>query len=137
MNRVRLYLHRLFRRPVVTGPYRLYVRRTPGGAMLDVEHYLTAVIETITDNADLMDLLVEIEDDRRHARKHRHEGWEPEELLVERLKDALGYELPVHGREVMRLAYRLRRCTPLPRPAASSARVVQLPAQRREGGAAA
>jgi hypothetical protein len=137
MNRIRLIAHRLFRRPTVTGPYRVYVRRTPAGAMLDVEHYLIAVIETIADNPDLMDLLTEIEEDRRNARTHRHDGWEPEELLVEKLTTALGYELPVHGREVMRLAYRLRRCTPLARPAVGSGSVVSLPAQRREGGAAA
>lgn len=135
MNRVRLYLHRLFRRPAITGPYRLYIRRIPGGAMLDVEHYLTAVIETIADNPDLMDLVGEIAEDRAESRGH--DGWEPDELLVENLKAALGYELPVHGRAVMRLAYRLRKCTPLPATLAKKGRVVQLPAQRREGGAAA
>lgn len=127
MNRVRLYLHRIFRRPVVTGPYRLYVRRTPAGAMLDVEHYLVAMIETIADNPDLMDLLAEIEEDRRNARTHRHDGWEPEQLLVEQLTTALGYELPLNGAAVARLAERLRAVAP----------VVSLPAQRREGGAAA
>ena len=81
-----------------------------------------------------LELLQEISQDRGEA--SAHDGWEPEDLLVEKLKDALGYELPVHGREVMRLAYRLRKCTPLPRPAASSARVVRLPAQRREERAA-
>lgn len=136
MNRIRLYLHRVFRRPVVSGPYRIYLRRTPTGVMLDVEHYLTALIETLVDNPDLMDLLTEIEEDRQQARAHRHDGWKPEELLVEKLSTALGYELPLYGRDVMRLAYRLRRCTPLPRPAASSARVVSLPAPRREGRAA-
>ncbi|MGW3025813.1 hypothetical protein [Streptomyces sp. NPDC001221] len=130
MNRIRLYLHRLFRRPVVTGPYRIYVRRTPAGAMLDVEHYLTAVLTTIADNPDLMDLLVEIEEDRRNARAHRHDGWEPEELLVEKLIAALGFELPVNGAAVIRLADQLRAAAP-------AASVVSLPAQRREGGAAA
>jgi hypothetical protein len=125
MNRIRLYLHRLFRRPTITGPYRLYVRRTPCGAMLDVEHYLVAVIETLADNPDLMDLLGEIEEDRRNSRAHRHDGWGPEELLVEKLTLALGYELPLNGAAVGRLADRLRAVAP----------VVQLPAQREAGAA--
>lgn len=127
MNRIRLILHRIFRRPTITGPYRLYVRRTPAGAMLDVSDYLVAMIETIADNPDLMDLLVEIEDDRRTARKHAHDGWEPEQLLVEKLTTALGYELPLNGTAVTRLADRLHAVAPL----------VSIPAQRREGGAAA
>ena len=130
MNRIRLYLHRIFRRPAITGPYRVYVRRTPGGAMLDVEHYLTSVIETLADNPDLRELLDEIAEDRSLARGH--DGWEPEELLVEKLTMALGYELPVHGRAVMRLAYRLRRCTPLP-AAPRRAPAVVVPAQREAG----
>ncbi|MFF7130327.1 hypothetical protein [Streptomyces sp. NPDC008240] len=130
MNRVRLILHRLFRRPTITGPYRLYVRRTPAGAMLDVEHYLVSVIETIADNPDLMDLLAEIEEDRRNARTHRHDGWEPEELLVEKLSTAVGYELPLNGSALTRLADRLRAVD-------VSVQVPSLPAQRREGGAAA
>ncbi|KOG21761.1 hypothetical protein [Streptomyces viridochromogenes] len=125
MNRIRLIMHRLFRRPTITGPYRLYVRRTPAGAMLDVEHYLTAVIETIADNADLMDLLVEIEEDRRSARAHKHDGWEPEQLLVEKLTTALGYELPLNGAAVGRLADRLRAVAP----------VAAIPAQREAGAA--
>lgn len=135
MIRIRLALHRLFRRPAVTGPYRVYVRRTSSGAMVDVEHYLTAMVQTIADNPDLLELLQEIAEDRAESRGH--DGWEPEALLVENLTTALGYELPVHGREVMRLAYRLRRCTPRPARPASSASVVSLPAQRREGEAAA
>ncbi|NUU22809.1 MAG: hypothetical protein HOV68_15050 [Streptomycetaceae bacterium] len=129
MNRIRLILHRIFRRPAVTGPYRLYIRRTPTGAMLDVEHYLTAVIQTLADNSDLLDLLMEIEEDRRNARAHKHDGWEPEELLVEKLCTALGYELPLYGDAVTRLADRLRAVAPAP--------AAVIPAQRREGGAAA
>ena len=125
MNRVRLYLHRLFRRPTITGPYRIYIRRTPAGAMLDVEHYLIAMIETIADNPDLMDLLAEIEEDRKNARRHRHDGWTPEELLVEKLTTALGYELPLNGAAVARLADRLHAVAP----------VVSLPAQREAGAA--
>ncbi|MFD9445008.1 hypothetical protein [Streptomyces sp. NPDC060001] len=129
MNRLRLILHRIFRKPAITGPYRLYVRRTPGGAMLDVEHYLIATIETIADNEDLMDLLVEIQEDRQNARAHKHDGWEPEDLLVEKLTTALGYELPLHGKAVAALADRLRAAVP--------AEPLAIPGQRHEGGAAA
>jgi hypothetical protein len=125
MNRIRLYWHRIFRRPTITGPYRLYVRRTPAGAMLDVEHYLIAMIETIADNPDLMDLLVEIEEDRRDARAHKHDGWEPEQLLIEKLTTALGYELPLNGAAVGRLAARLHAVAP----------VAAIPAQREAGAA--
>jgi hypothetical protein len=120
---IRLTLHRLFRRPIVTGPFRLYVRRTPSGAALDVEHYLTAVIHTLADNADLMEMLDEIAVDRAEAREH--DGWEPEELLVEKLTIALGYELPLHGAAVARLADRLRAVAP----------AVAIPAQREAGAA--
>jgi hypothetical protein len=123
MNRFRLTLHRLFRRPAITGPYRVYVRRIPAGAMLDVEHYLTAVLQTLADNPDLRDLLDEMAEDRRQARGH--DGWEPEELLVEKLTTALGYELPLYGEAVSRLADRLRAVAPAP--------AVVVPAQREAG----
>ncbi|MDX2550191.1 hypothetical protein [Streptomyces stelliscabiei] len=125
MNRVRLYLHRLFRRPAVTGPYRLYIRRIPTGATLDVSDYLIAMIETIADNPDLMDLMSEIEEDRKNAHAHKHDGWEPEALLVEQLTAALGYELPLYGDAVGRLADRLRAVAPAP--------AVAIPGQRQAG----
>jgi hypothetical protein len=93
--------------------------------MLDVEHYLTATLTTIADNPDLLDLLMEIAEDRGEARQH--DGWEPEALLVEKLTTALGYELPLHGRAVTALADRLRAAAPAPS--------VAIPAQR-VGGAA-
>jgi hypothetical protein len=125
MNRVRLILHRIFRRPATTSPHRLYIRRIPGGAMLDVEAYLIATLQTIADNPDLMDLLTEIEEDRRDARAHKHDGWEPEQLLVEKLTAALGYELPLYGDAVGRLADRLRAVAP----------AAVIPAQRKAGAA--
>lgn len=126
MNRLRLYLHRIFRRPAVTGPTRIYVRRIPTGVILDVEHYLVEVINTLADNPDLMDLLTEIEQDRETARQHRHDGWRPEQLLVERLTSLLGFEIPVYGDQVAALADRLR----------ASAPAVAVPAQREAGEAA-
>ena len=125
MNRIRLALHRLFRKPAVTGPYRVYVRRTPTGALLDIEHYLVAMLETLADNADLLDLLLEIAEDRGQARQH--DRWEPEQLLVEQLTTALGYELPLTEQGMARLVDRLSAVAP----------VVALPRQRREGEAAA
>lgn len=129
MNRLRLYLHRIFRRPAVTGPTRIHVRRIPTGVVLDVESYLVEVINTLADNPDLMDLLAEIEQDRETARQHRHDGWRPEQLLVERLTALLGYEIPVYGDAVAALADRLRAAAP-------AAPVASIPAQRRAGEAA-
>ncbi|MET7933433.1 hypothetical protein [Streptomyces sp. NPDC005322] len=125
-DRIRRALARLFCRPAVTGPTRLYVRRIPGGAVLDVGHYLTRVITSIADDPELLDLLLEIAEDRGSARQY--DGHQPEGLLVERLAAGLGYELPLYGGEVARLADRLRDAAP----------VVSVPAQRAaEGGAAA
>jgi hypothetical protein len=81
MNRLRLYLHRLFRRPAITDPMRIYTRRIPDGLMLDFEDYFTYVIETIADDEDMLALFLEIVDDRNNARVH--DGWEPERLYVE------------------------------------------------------
>ncbi|MEU8473705.1 hypothetical protein [Streptomyces hygroscopicus] len=126
MIRIRRALARLVRRPAVTGPYRVYVRRIPAGAVLDVEHYLIRVITSIADDPDLLDLLMEIAEDRGTARQY--DGHAPEALLVERLVAELGYELPLYGDAVMRLADRLAEMAP----------VVPVPAQRAaEGGAAA
>lgn len=118
MTSIRRALARIFRRPAVSGPYRLYVRRIPAGAMLDVEHYLTGVITSICDDPDLLDLLMEIAEDRGNGRLY--DGHEPEGLLVERLVNQLGYELPLYGDAVARLADRLRDVAP----------VVSVPAQR-------
>ncbi|WP_086710288.1 hypothetical protein [Streptomyces antimycoticus] len=124
-DRLRRALARLFRRPAVTGPTPIYVRRIPGGAVLDVEHYLTRVITSIADDPDLLATLLEIADERGAATGY--DGHRPESLLVERLSADLGYELPLYGGEVARLADRLRDVTPM----------VSVPAQRAaEGGAA-
>jgi hypothetical protein len=128
MNRVRLYLHRMFRRPTVTGPFRIYVRRLPSGATLDMEHYFTHVVTAIADDPDLLDLLMEIAEDRGNARAHRHDGWEPEQLLVEKLAAEVGVEVPLYDGAVAALADRLRAVAP--------AAPLSIPAQR-EGGAAA
>ncbi|MEU5595721.1 hypothetical protein [Streptomyces sp. NPDC020298] len=126
MNRIRLNLHRLFRRSAVTGPYRIYVHRTPTGVMLDVEHYLISVIKSIADDPELLDLLLEVAEDRGLARGH--DGWEPERLLVEKLTAELGYELPVYGGELTKMAQRLSVLDYVVNGAA-------IPAQREAGAA--
>jgi len=126
MNRIRLYLHRLFRRPAITGPMRLYTRPVPDGVFLDLEEYFVHVVTTIADNEDALALLMEIVEDRSVSREH--DGWEPEKLLMEHLALQVGYEVPVRGEALARLAKRLEAAAPKP---------VVIPAQRRQGGAAA
>ena len=130
MNRIRLYLHRLFRRPAITGPMRLYTRRVPDGVFLDLEDYFTYVIETLTDDEAAFALLLEIAEDRSMVREH--DGWEPERLLMERLAEQIGHEIPVRGKSLRRLGQRL--LSAVPKPVAGN--VVSIPAQR-EGEAAA
>ncbi|MFE2353419.1 hypothetical protein [Streptomyces parvulus] len=126
MNRLRLYLHRIFRRPVVTGPTRIYVRRIPTGVMLDVEDFLTNTLATIADDPDLLALLLEYADDRASATAY--DGHGPEGLRLEQIFAVTGFETPVYGDAVAALAERLRTLAPAP--------AVVIPAQR-EGGAAA
>jgi hypothetical protein len=125
MNRIRLTLHRLFRRPALTGPMRLYTRRVPDGVFLDLEDYFVHVIETLTDDEEALALLLEIAEDRGIAREH--DGWEPEQLLVEKLALIVGYEIPVRGQALARLADRLKAAAPAP--------AMAIPAQREAGAA--
>ena len=126
MNRIRLYLHRLFRRPAITEPMRIYTRRIPDGLHLDFEDYFTYVVTTIADDPALLDQFMEIVEDRAVSREH--DGWEPERLLVEKLATAVGTEVPLRGKALRQLADRLSAAAPAP--------VAAIPAQR-EGGAAA
>ncbi|MFI5687834.1 hypothetical protein [Streptomyces sp. NPDC051636] len=129
MNRIRLYLHRLFRRPVITDPMRIYTRRLPDGVALDMEEYFAYVVATIADDEELLAQFLELVDDRASAREHKHDGWEPERLLMEKLATGVGCEVRVRGKALAQLADRLRAAVP--------ARAAVVPAQRREGGAAA
>lgn len=126
MNRIRLAIHRLFRRPAITGPMRLYTRRVPDGVFLDLTDYFDHVIETLADDEEALALLLEIVDDRAMAREH--DGWEPERLLVEKLALIVGYEVPVREKALGLLIRKLQAAVPAP--------AVAIPAQR-EGGAAA
>jgi hypothetical protein len=125
MNRIRLTLHRLFRRPAITGPMRLYTRRVPDGVFLDLEDYFVHVIETLTDDEEAFALLLEIAEDRGTAREH--DGWEPEHLLMEKLALVVGYEIPVRGKALAQLANRLKAAAPAP--------AVSIPGQREAGAA--
>ncbi|GHI91691.1 hypothetical protein [Streptomyces olivaceus] len=120
MNRFRLYLHRLFRRPAVTGPDRIYVRRIPTGVLLDLEHPLARAITAIADDEELLGLLLEYSADR--ANSTGHDGHAPEGLLLEQLLAGVGYEVPVYGNAVTGLADRLRALAP--------SEPVAIPAQR-------
>ncbi|NEY33036.1 hypothetical protein GTU99_12680 [Streptomyces sp. PRKS01-65] len=129
MNRLRLTLHRLFRRPAVTGPKRIYLRRIPTGVMLDLEHTITDAITAIADDEELLALLLEYAAERAEPRPY--DGHAPERLLLERIVETVGYEVPLYGDRVTELADRLRALAP-ERPA-----VAPVSASRREGGAAA
>jgi hypothetical protein len=126
MNRIRLIIHRLFRRPSITGPMRFHTRRLPDGVLLDLEDYLLHVVTTITDDEDALALLLEIVEDRNLSREH--DGWTPEKLSMERLIEMVGHEIPVRGKALALLADRLRAAVP-------TASVVSLPSQRKAGAA--
>lgn len=125
MNRIRLYLHRLFRRPVITDPMPIYTRRLPDGLLLDFEDYFTYVVATIADDEELLALFLELADDRAQAREH--DGWEPEKLLMEQLAERVGHEIPFRGKALAALAARLAAGVPAP--------AVVIPAQREAGAA--
>jgi hypothetical protein len=125
MIRIRLALHRLFRRPAITEPMRIGTRRIPDGVLVDLESYFVYVVETITDDPELLDLLMEIVEDRSMARDH--DGWEPEALLVEKLAERVGHEVPIRGKALTALAARLAAGVPAP--------AVAIPGQREAGAA--
>jgi hypothetical protein len=133
MNRIRLYLHRLFRRPAVTNSMRLYTRRIPDGVLLDLEEYFTHVVNTLADDADAFALFQEIVDDRAVSREH--DGWEPEALLMEKLALVVGYEVPVREKSLRRLVGKLSAALPAAKTKAKPGTVVQLPGQRQAGAA--
>lgn len=132
MNRVRLYLHRLFRRPVITDPMAIYTRHLPDGLLLDFEDYFTYVIETIADDEEILALFLEVVEDRNVSRER--DGWEPEKLLMEQLAERVGHEIPFRGRSLRLLGERLLSAVPEPKPEGGT--VVRLPGQRSEGSAA-
>lgn len=129
MNRIRLYLHRLFRRTAVTNSMRLYTRRIPDGVLLDLEEYFTHVVNTLADDGDAYALFQEIVEDRAVSREH--DRWEPEQLLMEKLALVVGYEVPVREESLRRLVAKLSAAC----PKSNQGTVVSLPRQRQAGAA--
>jgi hypothetical protein len=115
-------------RTPVDGPFRIHVDATPGGARLDVSHYLSTVILALAHAADedgegLLEELVHL---NGLARQAAHQGPDShaaherdarvEELLVEVAGEG---HLPVYGEQVRRLAHALlmtARPRPVPHP---------------------
>lgn len=122
MNRIRLAFHRLFDRPAPTAPMRFPTRRIGGGVLLDLEDYFEHVITSIADDPKVLDLFMQLVEDRGIAREHV--GWEPEKLLMEQLAMRVGYEIPVRGQALARLAKRLKAAVP-------KASAAAIPAQAR------
>ena len=133
MNRIRLGLHRLFRRPAITSDMPIYTRRLPDGVALDLEAYLDYVITTIADDPEARALFDEVVEDRKVSREH--DGWEPEDLHLEKLGTYLGYEVMVRGKSLKRLGDRLLAAFVSGAPAAKTAAVARLPRQRKAGTA--
>lgn len=125
MNKIRLALHRLFRRPAVTNSMPIYTRQLPDGMALDLEDYFEYVVTTLIDDEDARALFNAVAEDRELAREH--DGWEPERLHLEQLATYVGYEVPVRGKSLARLAKRLTKAIE-PAP-------VAIPAQRQAGAA--
>ncbi|MFF8290466.1 hypothetical protein ACF068_14725 [Streptomyces sp. NPDC016309] len=121
-------------RTPVDGPFRIHVDATPGGARLDVSHYLATVILGIASAAeeDPEGLLGELTDLAGLARQAAHQGPDShaaherdarvEELLAEVAGEG---HLPVYEEQVNRLAHALL-LTVRPRP---------VPHQREAGAA--
>ena len=134
MNRIRLALHRLFRRPAITSDMPIYTRRLPDGVALDLEAYLDYVITTIADDPEARALFDEVVEDRKLCREH--DGWEPEALRMEDLATFVGYEVMVRGKSLKRLGGRLLAAFKADAPAPKTAAVVAIPAQRKGEAAA-
>jgi hypothetical protein len=120
-------------RTPVDGPFRIHVDATPGGARLDVSHYLTTVILALASAAgeDGEGLLEELVDLNDVARQAAHQGPDSHaaherDARVEALLAEVGEgHLPVHGEQARRLAHSLL-MTVRPRP---------VPHQRKAGAA--
>lgn len=120
-------------RTPLDGPFRIHVDATPGGARLDVSHYLSTVLLAIAAAAeeDPTGLLGELTELAGLARQAAHQGPDSHaaherDALVEELLAEVGEgHLPVYGEQVRRLAHSLL-MTVRPRP---------VPHQREAGAA--
>ncbi|MEU2180269.1 hypothetical protein [Streptomyces thermolilacinus] len=114
-------------RTPVTGPFRIHVDPIPGGAHLDLTHYLTLLLVAIAETADedpdsLIDDLTELAALARQATAQGADSHAAHErdTLAERLLSEFTDEgrVPVYGGQVRRLADRLRELAgPRPVPA--------------------
>ncbi|MEU7596399.1 hypothetical protein AB0B79_25715 [Streptomyces sp. NPDC039022] len=88
----------------VSGPFRIFVERTPTGVTLDVRHFVEALlVDVFTEHADAVaDILAEQADARPY------DGHRAESLLVERLLAEVSTRLPVYGRQCVALADSIR-----------------------------
>ncbi|MFI8853627.1 hypothetical protein ACIGW3_26025 [Streptomyces sp. NPDC053499] len=116
---------------VMSGPHPIYVDAMPAGAVLDVEAFVTGVVQDAVEAllsdefADRLAELAEVQPSDPHAVQV------PSDLHMESLVSDLVKQvetrMPLYGGQVQRLASALGRLVQ-PRP---------VPGQRREGGAAA
>jgi hypothetical protein len=120
-------------RTPVDGPFRIHVDATPGGARLDVSHYLTTVILALASAAEedptgLLDELTDLAGLARQAANQgpdSHAAHERDARVEELLAEVGDGHLPVYGKQVNRLAHALL-LTVRPRP---------VPHQREAGAA--
>jgi hypothetical protein len=102
-------------RTPVDGPFRIHITATPGGARLDVSHYLSTVILALAHAADEdgEGLLEELVDLNNVARQAAHQGPDSHatherDARVEQLLAEVGEgHLPVYGEQARRLAHSL------------------------------
>ncbi|MFF6940412.1 hypothetical protein [Streptomyces lavendulae] len=100
----------------VDGPYRIGVTPLPGGAKIDISHYLTTVVLSLAelaaeDGAQLLDQLTEIAAAHTASTGVDSHAAHERDSLVETLLDDLGHEgaMSVYGAGVDRLAAALLR----------------------------
>ncbi|WP_424891859.1 hypothetical protein [Streptomyces sp. XH2] len=101
-------------RQPVTGPFRVYVDQTGTGVELDVSHMIGTLLVQLAadfeeDPEGVGEILVDIAAADRAASGPDSHATHERDALVEGLLESIGGgTLPVYGRQVLRLAERLR-----------------------------
>lgn len=122
-------------RTPVDGPFRIHVEPLPGGATLDMSHYLTSVLLNLASAAEedgegLLSELVHIAECARqaaHQGNDSHAAHERDERVADLLAEVADEgRIPVYGGQVLRLASRLTaigtpKAVPGPRQAGEAA----------------
>jgi len=100
----------------IDGPYRIGVTKLPGGARIDISHYLTTVILSLAeaaaeDGANLLEELRDIADAHSASTGPDSHAAHERDSLVQSLLDSIGHEgvMSVYGDGVTRLADALLR----------------------------